>query len=69
MLTINIINCILQFLFKFISSEFLFSTAMGVDFVKLLDLGPDFPQILRNSILDNNFYKILSAFQVDLPGK
>ena len=69
MLATNIINCILQFLFKFISSEFFISTAMGVDFVKLLNLGPDFPQILRNSILDNNFYKILSAFQVDLPGK
>ena len=42
---------------------------MGVDFVRLLDLGPDFPQILRNSILDNldnNFCKILSAFKVDL---
>ena len=52
--------------------NFSLSTAMGVDFVRLLDLGPDFPQILRNSILDNldnNFCKILSAFKVNLPGK
>ena len=52
--------------------NFSLSTVMGVDFVRLLDLGPDFPQILRNSILDNldnNFCKILSAFKVNLPGK
>ena len=52
--------------------NFSLSTVLGVDFVRLLDLGPDFPQILRNSILDNldnNFCKILSAFKVNLPGK